>query len=373
MGRKGARGRHGIASFPQILTENPYQRLLYGALAEHGYTVVADAHFGIRWMLRHRQSVGAVHFHWPQGYWRHGPGGSSAWSWLKLMLFAVRLVVARVSGFRIVWTVHQVSPHESPRPALDRTGARILARLAHVLIAHDAATARQVERLLGVHHGRVAIVPHGPYADTYPQGRSRTEVRQELRLDDADVAFLCFGHLRGYKGIGMLLDALEDAPAGAAFVIAGMPMDAAAEEAVREAAARDPRLRLRLGFVPDEQVAELFCACDVALCSRSDGGTSGVLMLALTMGIPVVAADHPTYRAMADDGHAGWWFSPGDPASLAETIGRVVEAAPDELARRAESARRAAAKPSWAEVAARTASLLGRPGAATAQRLPQPA
>ena len=52
------------------------------------------------------------------------------------------------------------------------------------------------------------------------------------------------------------------------------------------AAAADERIKPLLEFIPDERVSELFAASDAAVCPRQDGGTSGALILALSMGVP---------------------------------------------------------------------------------------
>jgi len=80
-----------------------------------------------------------------------------------------------------------------------------------------------------------------------------------------------------------------------------------------EAAERDCRIRFLPRFVRDERVANFFAAADVAVVPRRDGGTSGSLILALSFGVPVVAADRATYRELMADGEAGWLFEPGDP------------------------------------------------------------
>src|SRR4051812_16091512 len=56
-----------VASFPPALPENPYLRLLHGALAEQGVETVEGAP-GSRWALRARSRVDAVHLHWIERY-----------------------------------------------------------------------------------------------------------------------------------------------------------------------------------------------------------------------------------------------------------------------------------------------------------------
>jgi beta-1,4-mannosyltransferase len=351
-------GPVGVAAFP-LVAENPYQRLLYEHASSCGLALQPEAEFTAGWLLRARGRAHVAHFHWPQNHyrWFRRPEPlRAALSWPKLGLFAARLALARLLGYRIVWTIHEVYPHESSSRRLDRAGGRLLVRFAHALLAHDAATAELAGSLLGARN--VVVIPHGPYVGIYPAGRPREAVRDELGIGRDVLVFLCFGHIRAYKGIDLLLDAFADAELpGSALVVAGPVVDEALAGAVRRAAAADDRIVALLDYVPTERVAELFDASDVAVLPRGDGGTSGALLLALTLGLPVVAARCPVYEEGLDGEACGWLFEPGDRESLRETL---VRAASDRAARRerAAAARARADGLSWDEIAARTAGIV---------------
>jgi beta-1,4-mannosyltransferase len=353
-----------LVSFPPALDSNPYQRLLYEHLVAEGIEVVegdaVEAGFlRFRWIVRHRADVDVVHFHWPQGLWHHH-GGPEALrrplSWVKLALLAARLPFARALGYRLVWTIHQVNPHEGGG-RLDRAGARVLARNCDLLLAHDEGTAADARARLGSAALSVEIVPHGNYRGVYPAGRGREEAREELGIAPGAFAFLCFGEIRAYKGIDRLLEAFAavEAP-DVKLVIAGRPVDQASDAAVREAAARDERIVPLLGFVPDERVTELFAACDAAVLARKPG-TSGSLLLALSLDTPVVAPRAQAYDELLDGGAAGWLFDAATPGALAETL---TEAASDPEAARAKAAAAGAVadRLAWPGIAARFAELL---------------
>jgi glycosyltransferase involved in cell wall biosynthesis len=356
-----------IASFPPPIPQNPYQRLLYEELGRQGLELVEGGLLRLRWLLGSRHRVDVLHFHWPEIYYRHrGAAGKRALllSWLRLPLFALRLAVARLLGYRIVWTVHQVRPHESPSPLLDRLGTRVLAAGAHVLVAHDRSTALEAAAAFGERR-RPTIVPHGSYIGVYPPGRSRAEVRRELGIEPDAFLFLSLGHLRPYKGLDVLLEAVaataESLPR-AAVVVAGLPIDGAGVAELTEAAAADPRIVPLLGFVPDERVAELFGAADAAVLARTDGGTSGALVLALSHGVPVVAASRPTYVELVEPAGAGWLFEPGSAASLADALEAAAGESAPGLARRAAAARECAEALRWEDSCRTLAGLVRSAG-----------
>ncbi len=102
--------------------------------------------------------------------------------------------------------------------------------------------------------------------------------------------FLTFGLVRAYKQIPELVGAFRGLPdADLRLIVAGRPLPAGAGEAVRAAAGDDPRIVLLLDHVPDERVSELHLAADVAVLPYRDVFSSSALLLALSLGLPVVA------------------------------------------------------------------------------------
>ncbi len=353
--------RPGVVSFPSILDTNPYQRLLYEQLAAHGFRVEPSGEFRVRWLFQARRRVDLLHFHWPQGYWRANDrrrlSGPVA-RWAYLALFAARIAAAKALGYRIAWTIHQVHSHDGAPSRVDRIGAKVLARASQVLIAHDAATAASARAELGRAARDVTVVPHGSYLGVYEPGRSRAEVRGELGIDGDRFVFLHLGDMRAYKDLAVLIAAFRstDLP-DATLVVAGAPADGATEASLEDAAAGDPRIVLRFGFVPEDGVSELYDAADAAVVARGDGGTSGSLILALSMGKAVVAADRPSYRTLIGVDAAGWLFAPGDSDSLRDALEDARRATPAELGGKSRAALARAERLDWTEIGGRTAEL----------------
>jgi glycosyltransferase involved in cell wall biosynthesis len=356
--------RCGIASFPPFLEANPYRKLLYERLGERGFRLVPTPRLRVSWLWTERRTVGFLHFHWAEGYWRHDRGPSRLrrpLSYVRMCLLLWRLVTARVLGYRIVWTIHQIYPHEPGNSQLDRRGAILLARMSHLRVAHDAATAEAARRELGLGPGSVEIVPHGSYIGVYPAGRSRHRVRAELGIGQEEFIFLCLGNLRPYKRLGLLLTAfLATSPRAAALIVAGEVSSVQEGERVLSAATDDPRVRPMLGRVDDDRVTELFEASDVAVLPRSDGGTSGALILALSMGVPVIAARTPVSEGLTRGGRAGWLFEPGDVGSLRAALEEAAASNPVLLAEKGAVGLDQARLLSWTEIGERMAELLRR-------------
>jgi glycosyltransferase involved in cell wall biosynthesis len=339
--------------------------------------VVAEPPLSLDWLWRQRHEVDVLHFHWrPDHYYawtlskregrRRPPVGSQELgSWIRLPSFAGRLAAARLLGYRIAWTIHEVYPPETAeRPPgtisrrVDRVGGRLLARASHVQLTHDDETAERARAELGRAVRGIHVVPHGSYVGVYPPGRPRADIRAELALADDVLIFLAFGQIRPDKSLPLLLEAFRSIPdRKLALVVAGRVCEHGSRRLLEEAAAEDSRIRLRLEYVPPERVRELFEAVDAAVFARSETWTSGSLILALSLGIPVVAAGLPPYDELVGRGRAGWLFRPGDVDSLRATL---LEAAadPQRAAKGAAALEQAEALSAWSEIASSTAKLL---------------
>jgi glycosyltransferase involved in cell wall biosynthesis len=350
-----------VISVPPPSPVNSYQRLLYEQLYKRGITLASAWPLSIGWLRRHRGSGTIVHVHWPAVAYAPDPrpaGLRGRWQlWLGVARFGVWLTVARALGYRIVWTVHEVLPPDSPGRA-HRVAAGWLARASHTLIVHDRATMDGARRLPTA-AGKLVLIPHASYIGVYPRGRPGGQVRSELGLGKARFVFLYFGMLRPYKQVPLLLEAFartREALPDAGLVIAGEPRDEGLARDIERAAADDPRIKPVLRFVADHELAELFDAADACVYPRGDGGTAGTLLLALSLDTPVVAARTPTYRELLDEERCGWLFTPDDPQSLAETLIRAAD--PGAAAVRGMRAAERVSGTDWPEVGRLTADLL---------------
>lgn len=345
---------------------NPYLSLFYDALGEEGVPRGPDAKLDLRWLSAHRTTVLWLHAHWPEPlyHWHRGPTRlRPVLSWVKLGLFAIRLRIARLLGYRIVWTIHQVFPHDTTQPRLDRAGLRVLAGAAEVLLAHSESTVEAARRELGPGIASVTVIPHGSYIGVYPPGRARDLVRGGFGLSESDVMVLCFGELRGDSDIDVLLAGFAATElANLKLVFAGNVKVRAVAAAIEASADRDPRVMQLPGFVPFEAVAELYGAADVAVLPRGNGGTSGALILALSLAVPLIAADTAANRGLGVDNATGWLFEARDRASLTAALVEAATASPADRASKAGAASAVAQTLDWADAAGTVARRLSAAG-----------
>ena len=237
----------------------------------------------VRWsaLLRERYSV--VHVHWPERM----IDGSSV---VRRLGMVGALAAARQRGSLIVWTIHNLGSHESQQSWSRAWSWRTFTRLVDgVLAMTPGGLSAARAKFPGLRHAPAFVVPHGHYRDLYPAPVPRADAREALELTEATNVMLNLGMFRRYKGVSRLLRVFEEWPDDrSVLIIAGAPHDRSLARQLREAARRDPRVRLLDHFVDDLTMTRLFAAADVVVLPYLDILNSGVAMLALSLQRPVI-------------------------------------------------------------------------------------
>jgi glycosyltransferase involved in cell wall biosynthesis len=247
-----------------------------------------------------------------------------------------------------VWTVH-----DPPPAGRARRGWSAAARRMDALVAHSRAGAGVIAERLGVDPARIHVIPHGPF-DHLTHLSDERPLPSELAAADRPV-ILCFGLIRPYKGIDVLLEAFREVE-GAELWIVGRPMMDL--QPLRELAARCPEpVRWLPRFITDPEIPALFRRADLVVLPYREADQSGVLYTALAFGNAVVASAVGGFPEVAAHGDALRVVPPGDSAALASAIGELL--ADEEERRRLSAAARAAATGpySWEGIAAQTLAL----------------
>ena len=278
-----------VAFFPNGWRENPYLDLLEGSLSELGITVhPTPVERPYRsWLKDHQGEIDVLHLHWLNYIYRE-PTLREAWG--RVLRLADQLLHARRLGYRVVWTMHNLYPHERNRwPQLDRWVRLLVAHLAHAVVVHCEAA----KSALGEAFGRrrnVFVAPHGNYIGVYLDTVTRSEARKRLGIGKECYTFLFLGQLRPYKGLGQLIHAFVGVRGPhLRLLVAGKARDARFYDRLVEAARIDSRITIHSGWVPRNEVQVYLRASDAVVCPFETVLTSGAVMLAMSFGRPVIA------------------------------------------------------------------------------------
>jgi len=237
----------------------------------------------------------------------------------------------RALGKKIVLTAHNVNAakrdgHDS---TLNRLTLRVQYRNADHIFVHTEKMKRELIDEFGVNSAKVTVIAH-PINQAVPNTAvTLTQARQRFGLDPHDRTILFFGRIASYKGLEYLVEAYQQLWAkhdGYRLLIVGGPKEGAESywDDIRERIERSPSrsgVQQRIEFVPDEETEWYFKAADVLAMPYTDIFQSGILFLAYTFGLPVVATNVGSFRDDILEGVTGFVV----PARDADEFARGLE------------------------------------------------
>ena len=279
------------AMFPRSAhwRENPYLDMIEHGLLQHAVVCLRDDNDGLswRWLWANRRHVQVLHFHWLEYHYDRATQIKSA---VALGMFLLKLLFARGLGYRLIWTVHNIQPHEPKHPILDRWCWWALAHLAHAMVVHCRDAAQQVGQRWGV-DSKTHIVAHPNYCDVYGPEVNRGVARQGLGMCDDERVLLYFGAVRPYKGVEEAIRAFQTiTDPQARLMIVGRPLNDAIKASISQLAAADARIRTVFEYVPASEVARYYAAADVVVLPFKHVQTSGSALLAMSLARPVLTS-----------------------------------------------------------------------------------
>jgi len=258
-------------------------------------------------------------------------------AWAPLHWFLARSRVAPV-----VAVVHNPTDHDGSWHTR-RVSRAVLGR-CNAFLCHAQEVARGLREQFP---GREVIVHPLPPEAGAPSDRATARARLGLAPDV--VAVLCFGLIRPYKGVDVVLEAVARLPRGLPLVLllAGEPWGELADRLRRRVAMPDlaGRVVARLEWIPEAETGAWFAAADAAVLPYRTATGSAVAAQALGWGLPLVASAVGGIAEVVEEGVSGLLVPPEDPEALASALARIVDGGL--RSRLAEGARASSGRWNW--------------------------
>jgi glycosyltransferase involved in cell wall biosynthesis len=211
-------------------------------------------------------------------------------------------LLALTAGYRTVLTVHDPVGHpgEVVLKRWQKWAEDEWFRRAEQYVAHGPTLADELAPLVDAR--RIAVIPHGvsPLSEPLPCPKSPT--------------VLLFGRLEEYKGVEVLVEATRlvwERRPDVRLVVAGT---GPAARHVPE----DPRVLLIRRYIAESEVDDLFAEASLVALPYTQASQSGVGVLAIAAGVPVVVSKLGALPELAYE--PSFTVEAGNPDALADTI-----------------------------------------------------
>jgi glycosyltransferase involved in cell wall biosynthesis len=325
---------------------NPYQTLLATELERLGVSVRTDVRGDD--LVGGRDLPQIIHLHWLRSM-------ALRPSILAPCLRSLRnLRQLRSEKRRLIWTAHNLIPHDSKYPVLQRWYSRQIGKLCSAVIAHSPTAKRELlEKLGSFLDARVSVIPHGHYIDRYPNTVSAQQAREWLRFPMDASILLFLGVLRPYKGLEELVREWKSLqPANAYLMIAGRPVTESVGADLSRIAEGAEDIRIFKEHVPEFQIQHFMNAADAVVFPYRRVLTSGALVLAMSFGKPCIAPRTGSIvDYIADSG--GYLYDADEQDGLRRAL-QAVLAGPGTLREMGRRNRARVAQWDWASIARAT-------------------
>jgi glycosyltransferase involved in cell wall biosynthesis len=274
-------------------------------------------------------------------------------------LFFIKLL--KCLGFKIIYTAHDLLPHDRDTPETRRFFRSIYAR-ADRLIVHAESIRQDMIKMFDVDPNKVYVIPHGSNGLFFASSVSKQAARTHLDIPLNKKVILFFGLIKPYKGLEYLLEAFEEIRTqveDAMLLIAGRIAEENHAIYQRYAAllsqlAGKDNVRCVMKYFSVVEIGHLFAAADVVVLPYVKTSQSGILFSAFAAGRPVVVTDTGGLSEAVEHGRSGFVVPPKDSKALAEASVRILKS-PELLEQMGREAKRVAeTKYGWDTVALKT-------------------
>lgn len=277
----------GFQNTPRILSfypeahNNPFQQLLYREASQFSFVTLGFSNFkhlgSLNWAMD-----SWIHLHWLKKILQDATSAASAKKLVKDFSRQIRQL--KDNGHRILWTVHNVLPHEMKFQEEEIQLSSFLAEEVSCIHVMTKDTKKRCDPYFKIEESKIFYTPHPLYEDIYPDFFSQEEARYQMSLSDERI-FLIFGSLDPYKKIHNFLENLEKKANSCSqknlYLLVGCPSSKAYLNELENLASQ---VRAKVKIIPKkismEQVSLYFKACDAVVIPYAETLNSGVIALA---------------------------------------------------------------------------------------------
>lgn len=246
--------------------------------------------------------------------------------WIPFMAPCFGTIARRIKKnnyTKIISIVDNIIPHEK------RIGDRFLAfyfvQAVHGFIAMSKSVMEDIK--LFNKTKPVLFCPH-PLYDHFGEIIPKENAIRNLNLDTNDKYILFFGFIRDYKGLDILIQSLSvliKNNKSIKLIVAGeFYTDSKPYFDLIKKYQLDEFVMMHNDFIPDEKVADYFCACDIVVQPYKNATQSGVTQIAFHFNKPMIVTDVGGLAEIIPDGKVGYVVEP-NVEKLADAISKFFD------------------------------------------------
>lgn len=191
-------------------------------------------------------------------------------------------------GAKLIYTAHDVIGHDTPWRSLEDWFFReFMKRVDGTIFVSDVSIPLVRKRFPEL-SGPSTTIPLSDYGDWYANTITDAEARTRFGIPEGALVVTHVGLIKRYKNVPALIRAFSAIEGNTFLLIGGRVLEDDLRQELVGLAAADPRVRLELNHLDDDDMQFYMRAADVVVLPYRAILNSGSAMLALTFNRPVV-------------------------------------------------------------------------------------
>jgi len=320
----GVQDQPSILFYHPIAQGNPFQSLYYSEFLSNGSLPIGVKN--IDDIVSYRLPINSFfHLHWLGGVIGDSENTDVAES--KIESFIAQIKRIKSNGVKIIWTVHNILPHDSKLKNMQVKLRVELIKIVDIIHIMNTDTIALAESFFEIPLEKVISIPHTSYRKYYPSVVSKEESRFQLSIPQSSKVYLFFGSIQAYKGLEDLLNAfekLQQKNPNIYLLIAGKVVNKSYFSALKSRININMNIILIDARIPIEEVQYYFNAADYCVCPYRISLNSGVAHLSHAFNTPVIAPNIGGFKALLTTG-GGLMYDNGNLEDLYRVMEKSVE------------------------------------------------
>lgn len=242
-----------------------------------------------------------------------------------LELFNV--VIARLLGFRVVITAHDVEAFKQELSIPMFVGFAY--RLATRIIAHSQIAKRELITVCGVSQEKIDVILHGNYIPTVPKNLTREAAKSYFGLSSDQKVLVFFGQIKDVKGLDVLIRgfALARKTDKSLHLLIGgrvWKTDFSKYAKIIDQYGLTAHCTLHIRYIPDAEVPFFYRCADLVVLPYKRIYQSGVVLEAMSYSSAVLVSNIEGMLEVVEDERTGFIFRSQDSQHLAQRLAEIL-------------------------------------------------
>ncbi len=214
-----------------------------------------------------------------------------------------------------------VLPHESQ--PFTKTLTKFFLNQNHLFVVMSR---KVLEDLLSLRPNSNYLLLEHPLYNNFGEKIEREKALSLLQLPQDNFYLLFFGFIREYKGLDLLIEAMQHLSENIHLIVAGEPYVSFEkyERQIDDLGLND-RIHLFVRYIKDEEVPLFFSCADVCVLPYKSATQSGIIAISYHFDLPVIATRTGGLAEMIEPYHSGLVADDISPKGIAEQVSKYLQ------------------------------------------------